>query len=316
MLAAVQVRLQRDRLTDAHRGELRLLEVRIDPYLVERNDRHQRRTGRHALAELHRALRDVAGHGRRQLRARDVEIRVVHLRRRREHVGMVRDRRAIDARLIGRELLLRRDQRRLGARERVARMLQLFAGDRTGAREALAARRGPRVARATSALRMLDRRPELRGRREQSAHLAHRLGELRVGLLERDSRIGRIELHQRLPRVDELRVVGGDADHGARDLRRDLHDVAAHVRIVGGLRVAQRDRPVAAVAEGDQRERAEDDREPALARVAQRAVIRGLLLVGGLRCVAHDVPAFVVLVRSLRFGAHRATLASAGVGVG
>jgi hypothetical protein len=47
------------------------------------------------------------------------------------------------------------------------------------------------------------------------AHLAHRLRELRIGLVKRDSGIRLIELHQRLSGRDELRVVRTDGDHGA-----------------------------------------------------------------------------------------------------
>jgi len=52
-----------------------------------------RRAGRHALPELHGTLGYVAGDRRRQLRARDVEISVMDLRRRREDVRMARHRR-------------------------------------------------------------------------------------------------------------------------------------------------------------------------------------------------------------------------------
>ena len=48
--------MQRHRLPDAHRCELRLLEVGVDPDLVERHDRHQRRARTYALAKLHGAV--------------------------------------------------------------------------------------------------------------------------------------------------------------------------------------------------------------------------------------------------------------------
>jgi hypothetical protein len=251
-------------LTHAHGRELRLLEVGVDPYLIERNDRHQRRTGGHTLAELNDTLGDVARNRRRQTCACNVEIGIVHLRCGREHVGMARHRRAIDACLVGREFLLRCNQRRVGAGERVTRMLQLLAGNCTGACDPLApvavlGRLGDLGAAH------VDVGLELRRRGEQSAHLADGLAELRVGLLECDLCVRRIELDQRLARVDKLGVVGGNTDHRAGDLRRDLHDVAADVGVIGRLDLTQGQRPVCGVRGADQRERPDYDNEPTLA---------------------------------------------------
>src|SRR5439155_444255 len=64
---AVQVGGESHRLANPHALELRLLEVRIDPHLIERHDRHQRRPGAHALPELHVAPRHETGYRGRQL---------------------------------------------------------------------------------------------------------------------------------------------------------------------------------------------------------------------------------------------------------
>src|SRR5882724_4521550 len=56
--AAIKISTQGHGLADAHRGQLGLLEVRIHPDLVERHDRHQRRTGADALTELYSPPRD------------------------------------------------------------------------------------------------------------------------------------------------------------------------------------------------------------------------------------------------------------------
>src|SRR5258705_2252472 len=64
-LVAVEVRGERHGLAHAHLLELAFLEVRIDPYIVQRDDGHERRAGSDALADLHRALGDKAGDGRR-----------------------------------------------------------------------------------------------------------------------------------------------------------------------------------------------------------------------------------------------------------
>src|SRR6202044_1486354 len=71
---AVEVGCQRDRLSHAHGAELRLLEIGVDPNLIERHYRHQRRASADALAELHVAPGDEAGYGRRYDRARISEI--------------------------------------------------------------------------------------------------------------------------------------------------------------------------------------------------------------------------------------------------
>ena len=65
-LLAVDVGLELDRLADAQLAQLAFLEVGVDPDLVERDHRHQRRAGLHALAELHAAL---ARRSRRPARA-------------------------------------------------------------------------------------------------------------------------------------------------------------------------------------------------------------------------------------------------------
>jgi hypothetical protein len=86
-----------DRLADAHVLELHFLEVRVDPHAAERHDRHQRGARRDALADLHRALRDIAGDRRRQGVARVVQVRVADLRGGGLHVRMLF---AIDVRSV------------------------------------------------------------------------------------------------------------------------------------------------------------------------------------------------------------------------
>ena len=59
-LLAVDVGLELGRLADAQVAQLAFLEVGVDPDVVERDDREQRRAGLDALAELDAAPRDVA----------------------------------------------------------------------------------------------------------------------------------------------------------------------------------------------------------------------------------------------------------------
>ena len=107
---AVEVGGQRHRLPDAHVRELRLLEIGIHPHLIERHDRHQRRPGADALPELHVAAGDEARHRRRQLGAREREVGVAHRGGRIAHLGMILERRVVDARAVGGQLLLRRER--------------------------------------------------------------------------------------------------------------------------------------------------------------------------------------------------------------
>ena len=54
-VASVGVRNQLRRLADAHAAQLDFLEVGVDPELIERNDRHQRRASGDPLSNLHGA---------------------------------------------------------------------------------------------------------------------------------------------------------------------------------------------------------------------------------------------------------------------
>ena len=60
---------KRHRLADAHLAQLHFLEVGLDPDLLQRDHRHQRRAGGDALADLHGALGHLTRHRRRQLGA-------------------------------------------------------------------------------------------------------------------------------------------------------------------------------------------------------------------------------------------------------
>src|SRR4051812_47121209 len=50
--------------------------------------------------------------------------------------------------------------------------------------------------------------------RVERAHLAHRLRELRLGLVEGDARVGRVELDERLAGLHVVGVVGVDTENG------------------------------------------------------------------------------------------------------
>ena len=195
-------------------------------------------------------MRHEACHRRRQLGSRQGQKGAVHRGGRGLHFRMVLDLRAIDAGAIGGKLLLSREQPGLRRRHRIARMLQFLTGNRTTAGQAFATRqillRGVEVGLPNGL-----RRGQLRRGGEQAAHRAHGQRQVRLGLIECDLGIGRIQAHQGLSRGHVLGVIGIDADHGAGDLRCDLDDIAVHIGIVGGLAKAQHGLPVDAVADGD-----------------------------------------------------------------
>jgi hypothetical protein len=84
----------------------------------------------------------------------------------------------------------------------------------------------------------------------QGADLAHRLRELSARIVERDFGIGRVQRDDRFAGLDDLRVVGVDGHHGARHLRRELHEVAVDVGVVGVFVVLRNADVVRAIAGG------------------------------------------------------------------
>ena len=230
--------MQRHRLADAHVAKLRLLEVGIDPDLVERHDGHQRHAGLHALADLHAALRDVSGYRRQQMAARKVEIGAAQRGGRSLDVGMREQRRVVDHRVAARQLLPGRGQCALGGGQRLACVREFLGRDGAGGRQSLAAfviglgAFGHGAARFEFGLQTADIGIE-------SAHLAHGAREVGLGLLERDAGVARVEVGEDLPGLDKSVVVGMDRDHRAGGLRRNLDDVAVGVGVLGALAPAR-----------------------------------------------------------------------------
>ncbi|WP_429837936.1 hypothetical protein [Burkholderia gladioli] len=112
----------------------------------------------------------------------------------------------------------------------------------------------------------------------EAAHAAHRLRQVRLGRLQRNRRVGGIELDQRLADADRLRVVRVHGDHGAGDLRRDLHHVAVHVGVVGFLVETRDQEVVEAIGDRRDHDREDQQRHHALALAVLRGGCRGLLL--------------------------------------
>ena len=177
--------------------------------------------------------------------------------------------------LAGGELLLRGHQRGLRRSQRGVRVaharlrvIHFLATDGAGGDESLPPREvvlglGEIGARPRDfGLAQRDVRRSGRIRRVERAHFADRLRERRLRLRQRHFGIGAIERDQRSAGLDEVGIVGVDRHDGAGHLRRDLHEVALHVRVVGALVVAQRGEPVRAIEKAGGHERAARNDQP------------------------------------------------------
>ncbi|MNY09392.1 hypothetical protein D3C86_1423070 [compost metagenome] len=271
--------------------DLHFLEVGIHPHLVQRHHGHQRRARAHALAHLHRALGHVAGDRRGHRRAREGEVGRTQVRGGALHIGMFLNRGLVGQHLVRGELLLRGQQRRFGGLQRGLRMRNFFVRHR--------ARAGNRLAAAQVVARLghvgLAHR-HVGGERAvvhiERAYFAHGLGELGLRLFHGHLGVGAVELDQRLPGGDELRVVGGDRDHRTAHQRRDLHHVARYVGIVGVLEMARVDAPVQAIAKpGHDDGGGQRHQQAAALAIVVGGRDRGLWR-GRLGSVAHDVCLF------------------------
>jgi hypothetical protein len=124
--AAVNIRRNVYRLTNADMAQLIFLEVRVDPQVVQRNDRHQLLTGRDAATQLHATLRDVTGDGRNDCIALCGDPCGAEIRTRLQHGWIVGNVRTFHrcARRLG--LCLRLIQRRTRLRNAIAHVLHDF----------------------------------------------------------------------------------------------------------------------------------------------------------------------------------------------
>ncbi|MNO90314.1 hypothetical protein D3C76_818210 [compost metagenome] len=274
--------MQLHRLADAHVLELGFLEVGVDPHLIQRDDRHQRRARLHALADLHGALGDVAGDRRDDHRAGVVQVGLAQLGGGCLDVGMGHDVGVVDQRAVGVELLLRGGQGVARGVQGVAGVGQFLLGDRAIVGEILPALvvrlglgQGDFLRRHVGLVAIHVA--------EQPAHLAHGAREVGFGLLQGDVGVARVELHQHLALVHQVAVIGADADHRAGDLRGDLHDVAVHVGVFGVFVPATEGEFPGRTGGGADQHDDEQHQQPALA--LRRMVGSGLLLGSHVRCL-------------------------------
>lgn len=115
--------------------QLGLFEVRIDPQIVCRNDRHQRRGGANLRPWLYGTTGNVAGHRADDFGTLQGKPCVTHFGRRLFHRWLVFQRGTQHHRLISVVLLDRHVQLRLCAGHRVAGVLQLFTANQVGGAE-------------------------------------------------------------------------------------------------------------------------------------------------------------------------------------
>ena len=106
--------------------------------------------------------------------------------------------------------------------------------------------------------------------RVQLPHHAHGIAERRFGGLEARLCVGAVELHQRLPLLHELGIVGVNRDDRAAHLRRHLHDVAAHIGVVGEDAAALEHSPVTEGTQPCERRDAKHRQHPAPAAYRRR----------------------------------------------
>ena len=250
--AAVHIGLQRGALADAQIFQLAFFEVGIDPQVFQRHHRHQRRASRHTLSQLHAALGDVAIQRGFQLRALQRQPRFAHAGGGALHVRVLGRGGAVGLGLAGNQLLLRGAHGglrggggALGAGQLRAGVFKLLFADGAGGQQRAAAVHvvfgagdfGLRTRQI--GLAQADLGFERRVVGKQRAHFAHGLRQLRLGLVEGNARVGRVQRHQHLAGADEIGVLRANGHHRPAHLRGNLHHVAGGVGVVGGLKVAR-----------------------------------------------------------------------------
>ena len=278
-----------DRLARAHVAQVVLAVVRLDVHLVQRHDRHQRRAGRHVVADLDRAVAHHAVHGRRDRRVADVEFGLPQVDlgapqggtggafQGAQPVGLLLccigggdrlvDGRPLDEQ-VGARLLLA--LRRAGAvREKIVVALRLLLREDQG-----------RLRVGEVGVSLDDARLLLDQRRTDALQL--RLGLVEIGLVleQHDLVVAVVDAGDHLAGAHRLIVGDAQLRDEAADLRRDRDLVGLEERVIGHLPEAAirppmppEMRAVAARAE-DEREQDELLRSEAARRLRARRIRR------------------------------------------
>ena len=262
--AAIDIRLQLDRLADAHARQLHFLEVRVDPGAGERDHRHQRSAGRNARADLHCAPRDRAVRRRDDRRAIQIQSSFVHPGRCGQHLRMRFECRVVDLGVHARECIPGRAQRRFELRDLIVAMLQLFSGHRAAV-AGLHASLHVRPCGVEQQLAFANLGAQAVSLRVERANLAHRARQFGLRRCHRDLRVGPIQLDEELTAVHVLSVVHHHATDGAGDLAGDLHDIGGDVCVVGRFVEAAVEELIRAVRSSEDEDGNTEDYQPSLA---------------------------------------------------
>jgi hypothetical protein len=241
-------------------------------------DSQQRRAGRNALAHLHGALRHDAVHRRHDPHMAQRDDRGAQLRDGRQHVRIVIDIDAGDARPGLRQAAARRIHRTFRRRDRVAGMRQLLARHRPPQGAAAALIILARAGKRDIGLGQLGAVGI--GAGKCPAHPAHSARQIGLGRLPVDLSDAGIHFDQDLTAFDSLRIVGVQRRHGGVLAAGHRHDIARHIGIVRGFMVARPEQPVQAPDHsGGQHDRAQDQESLAAAFGAR----------GGGGCLTHGL---------------------------
>ncbi len=223
-------------LTDAHVGELGLLEIRREVQLAERDDRQQRLSDLHPISHVGRLVSDDAGERRRNLRVAEIELggfqsgfgllddwtivaRLV--------VGLGSERGLSLGQLMLRERLIGRRDAQTGVG-----LIVLLGGDNALLLQRLGA--------LIIDLCLLELRLHQRHARSRRLHSSVQLIdglpgalELSLRLLDLDLEVARIERQQQLSFLNRPIVLDVNAGDGPSEARGHQRDGAVNVGVVG-----------------------------------------------------------------------------------
>ena len=148
--------------------------------------------------------------------------------------------------------------RRTGTGNGGLQMLYLLIGNRAPCKQGFAALQVGAQTRQLSfslgqfGLTAFDRRCQCPVVGKNRTHLARRIRQLRLSLIQRNARIGGVKPDQQLSLLDLLRVIGLDRDDRARNLWGDLHHIAVNIGVVRAHPEAGNKHPVRAIGKPGQ----------------------------------------------------------------
>ncbi|VVT31428.1 hypothetical protein SPHINGO391_520166 [Sphingomonas aurantiaca] len=241
-----RVHLDRDRLSDAHQRDLRLLEIGTDVELIGWNDRHQPGRRLDELAGACRLVRDDAIDAAADLDRTKVRRGACELRA----CGITLRECLTDPCVLGREAATSsqrggtlRAQVREGPVSFQHQARHALPGFSAGLSEWLVAADfvrgsvGCGLGARDLGVRLFDRRTLLIERSPRSADTGVRGGELSLRLRNVGAVIPRVQHRQQLAAPDRLVVAHQHALDIPAELRGNCHEVRANIGVVGRLKI-------------------------------------------------------------------------------